>query len=95
MPWYAISTLDKRGRFQKRELLHRRNRQKVFEFIEGRIHAHRIDANEVGGFYIEEAEEGETWDDDINEAREPANHAVETMLHDSYVDFDGFSTFPK
>ena len=95
MPWYAISTLDKRGRFIKRELLFRESRRKVFDFIGGRIDVQRFDPNEVGGFYIEEAEEGETWDDDIDEAREPGVHAVETMLHDSYVDFDGFSTFPK
>jgi hypothetical protein len=80
MPWYAITTLNIQGTPAKREVLFRDDRRKVWNFIEGRIKMARIDFEEIGGFYIAEAEADETWDFDIDEPRYRGPHAEEVPL---------------
>lgn len=79
MPYYAITSLDIDGIPEKREVLYRDSRFKVWKFVEGRLHTGNFDSN-LGGVIISEATDDESWDWDIEEPLAKIPHAVEVEL---------------
>ena len=83
MRWYAITWIDNEGKGVKRELLHRADQRKIWEFIRGRITYRNIPAGAVGVWFWEAMPE-ETWDDLFDEERRESLHAVEVPVYEDF-----------